>query len=249
MKMTFFQTFDDQEYTCVPFDASVWEFSPAYQEYYENLKDNAPSKRPENLTLGWVVNEIGKAYSRDLSDSFYEKQSHREALDEVSLPDKKMLLVFNEAGYLTGKIGYHDDSRSLTVNVMEIYVFGDRRRSIPRQSGSVRKYINGPYIIWYFVALFSKELYGNLGRVLVTLPRDTVFKYLYQAGAMFVEIEYTRPAIETRVKNFSIEYHKRYVRFRMGIEMIEEEWTGALFNAVDLARRIEEAEAQAAALR
>jgi len=248
--MTFFQTFDDQEYTCVPFDASEWKYTHEYHEYYENLKNNAPSKRPDELTLEWVADEIGKAYSRDMNDSFYNSLSYKDGLGEVSTPTEEMLLVFNEAEHLIGKISYYKDSRSLTLNVMQIYVFGDRRRSIPRESGPMRKYINGPYIIWYFVALFAKELYGNLARVLIPFPRDTVFKYLYQAGAMFVEIEDTRLLIDSCIKNFSIEYHKRYIRYRMGLESYDDvHSTGALFGAVDLARRIEEAEALAAALR
>lgn len=246
----FYHTFDDQKYTCVPFNLDSYEIPDDFWGVVNNIEDDKPCVRPEELTVDWVANEILKACSRDMKDSFYtENQNNMHGLEDVVIPEGDVLLIFNQAGYLVGKIQVHADTKANTLNVMYIYVFGDRRRSIPRQTGSARKYINGPYIIWYFVALFAKELFGNTASVLVTLPRDTVFKQLSKAGALFVKLG-GKGFITSNVEDRSLEYHKRYVEWMTNDgphEGLDE--TGALFSAIDLARHIEDFEAQAATLR
>lgn len=246
----FSHTFDDQIYTCVPFNLDSYELPEDFWRFIKEMEDDEPSVRPEELTVDWVADEILKACSRDMKDSFYtENQNNKDGLEDVVIPEGDVLLIFNQAGYLVGKIRVHADTEANTLNVMYIYVFGDRRRSIPRQTGTARKYINGPYIIWYFVALFAKELFGNTARVLVTYPRDTVYKQLSQAGALFVKLG-GEGMITSRVEECSLEYHKQYVDCVTNNGSRDDfDDTGALFNAIDLARRIEEFEAQAASLR
>ena len=119
------QNFDGQLYSYEIFDGSEWEFPEDYWADIESLKDNSPSPRPEVLTIDWIEKEIMKAVSRDEKDDFYKKQkSLDEGLSDVGMIyEGLMLLVFNEKGYLIGKIGLYPNEKTLTLNVMYLYVF------------------------------------------------------------------------------------------------------------------------------
>lgn len=251
------QIFDDQEYTFVVMDLSSWEevLEPDYSFVIEELRmleDNRQRIRPKNLTVKWVVEEIGRACSRDLTDSYYNDEVMLAFLEEVIYPRGNALIVFNGRGHMVGKIEYFMNDEAMTLNVMGLYVFGDRRRSVQRNA--VKQNINGAYLIWYFAGVFAKQLYGNLARVLVTFPRPVVDKHLYQVGARFVILKEPESGemIEHTVESCPISFHKNYVRSIAGLsddKLPNGESYGALMAAADLTRRIEETEALFAAIR
>lgn len=242
--MTFQQIFDDQVYTCTPFHMGGWRLPPNYMRNRGNLIDTRPSVRPEILTPDWVADEIAKAFSRDLRDPFYENESYMEGLYDSASPNEFMLLVFNADDYLVGKIGFHEVPSALTLNVMMLYVFGDRRRSFEHVHSLLRKNISGAYIIWYFAALYATERFGRIARLLMTYPRDIVFKQLYRAGATFVELEQTFDMIRSHIRNFSFRYHDLYIEHQLNPTNRErmDFHVGALFSCRELMERIDEFE-------
>jgi hypothetical protein len=199
--------FDEKRYTYELIDASSLLFVD-YLSKYKKVKDNSARVRPKTITLEWLEEEIGRAFNRDLNDPFYKDEDMFESLVDVARPYRgNMLLVFDQDGYMLGKIGYHFNDETATTHAMYLYVFGDRRRNLKQ------KHINGPFIIWYFVALLSIERYGDLARIYIPHPRDTVTKRLYELGSRFVFLEPNMDnLIMGKITDSSPETHKQIAK-------------------------------------
>jgi len=178
--------------------------------------------------------ELNRAYAKDVIDDFYvfDKENDDPSEKDIKLerangledvifsPNGTILTVWNLVGELIGKIGIHFNDRDKTLNCMYLYVCGDRRRRIGKQTH--RKHIHGAHLIWYFVARESFMRYGEGAKMLITYPRPTVLKYIDQLDGHYVELDYEEgKAIESSVI--------------LGHTLKE----GALFDALHLMQRVE----------
>lgn len=142
--------------------------------------------------------------------------------------DGPMILVFDSNDHLHAKICYHRNDKSMTLNIMFLYVLGDRRRRI----GNNRQlFINGPYIIWYFAACFAREFYGNLARLMICGPLASIFKYIERLEARYVKIlgEGKNSYIKSPILDSSPRYHEMIKKVIRGDGRDSDETFGALF--------------------
>jgi len=211
--MKFKHTFDEEEYTCEIFDNTKFEFDP---KFFKRSGSNSPESRPNLLTSEWVNNEIAKAYNRDSKKDFYNDQERKDGLDDVfAKSNDKLILVFNGKNELFGKINFYEEEKSLTLKVMYLYVFGDRRE-IKKGKNILgeNKFIKGSFIMWCFSSLYARELFGGLARMLICYPRDTIYKNLIQSDAYFVQMHFLGNfAFENfYIKNSSVSMHVRILQ-------------------------------------
>ena len=243
--MYFNKVFDGQEYSCTVIDAT------RYQYRRIDGTESEPRQCEGQPTLKWVEEEIHRAFLRDEMDPYYHR--HQFAIDDLGdvadIRSYKMLVVLDEHGYMLGKISFYENDPALTLNVMYLYAFGDRRRANSKYSRD--SHISSAYIIWYFAAALSQVLYGANGRLLITYPRSSIYKLLLNVGARLVGLSNNDDLIKASVNRCDKETHDILTaHYRLTISGIESdndiESVGALFNAHELVTFIEIMEAKAA---
>lgn len=224
--------FDGETYTAITVNFKPPEKETMTLEAYMSLKDKSPRKRPRVITYEWLDEEITRAVSRDIDDNFYgQGKMDIQALADVSeMRDCPMILVFDSNGYLHAKVCFHRNDKDMTLNIMFLYVFGDRRRRI---ADNRQFFINGPYIIWYFAACFAQEFYGNLARLMICTPLTSIFKYIERLEARYVKILDTgkNSFIKSRIVDASPRFHEMIRRQIHVIPKDLDEVFGALFAA------------------
>jgi hypothetical protein len=156
---------------------------------YQLLKDESvvlpPRPMPEVITDEWLAEELIRGYSRDRTTKiFKESLSFRDALEDVvSINHTSMIVVFTKEGFFLGKIACSLDETSFTFRAMYIYGVSDRGSSTPGER------ISSASIIWHAVALEAMSTFGHVARVMIVMPRDTVYRKLINAGCLFVELQ------------------------------------------------------------
>ena len=155
----------------------------------EGFRDRSPVPFTTEVTNEWFSREVRKAYFRDLADQFYADEIRERGLEDVALIRQGLnLVVVTEDKNFFGKISIFPNDAHLTLNAVFLYVSGDRRRRTrPAQRTPSRTTSAG--IVWYFVAQFAEQRYKAFARVLIPSPLPTIFKYLLQYEALFVEIK------------------------------------------------------------
>lgn len=228
--MFFMNSFDGGSYSAITVNFGGTPKKYSWDEYLD-VDDLRPRKRPDEITYEWVEEELRRAAARDMKDNFYLDNDQRmQSLGDVMWIYKyPLILVFDDNGYLYGKVSYFESEDDLSINIMYLYVFGDRRRRISNRQNN---FINGIFIMWYFAAQMSKKIYGNVGRVLVVLPRDTIYKYLNKLEARFVEIH----GINDKIGDTSNFFHYRVQKNMGGMDF------GALFSAPSVIVMIDQLE-------
>lgn len=199
---------------------------------YLKIDDATPRKKPDVITYEWLEEELRRATVRDLKDDFYSKNEDMiDSLADVNrINVHPLILVFDNNGHLFGKVSYFENETDASLNIMYLYVLGDRRR---RNHENRQKYINGAFIVWYFAAQMAKKLCGNLSKLLIVSPRDSITKYLEMLDVRYVEIVGEgRDLIKYRIGDTSLVYHHR----------TDKSNTGALFYAPFLMMDIENLE-------
>jgi hypothetical protein len=192
----------------------------------------SPRLMPEELTDEWLAEELIRGYSRDRTTEAYKKsQSFREALEDVvHIDNATMIVVFNKEGYFVGKIACMIEEKSFILRAMYLYGVSDRGGATPRER------ISSASVIWHAVALEAIKLFDSFARILIVMPRDTVYQKLLQSKCIFIELELREgelinsPIISRNWKDFDTR-----VRQHMITENSEDPAIfGALFQAIDL---------------
>lgn len=165
--------------------------------------------------------ELMQSYYNDRYDSFYcydpltdsdqEKAVKAERLssldDVVFISRNKVLVVRHYTGAFVGKIDLYYNDVSKVLNCMFLYVSGNRRRILGKQSK--RTHLHGAHLIWYFVAIEALKAYGVDAHVLITCPRRTIAKYIDAVGGMYVPLVMNECCIKSSVDYslFTLQYH------------------------------------------
>lgn len=137
--------------------------------------------------LNWL-REYQKALYRDLLSPYY--RSEQEKMDDLeetfSIIKGDIVIVLDTDGHFMGKINYNYHEAKNLVRVMYLYVCGKRRDYFYKNS--IKNYPRGSFIIWACACILAKEIDIN-SKVLITYPRNSIYKFLSQINAKFVFIE------------------------------------------------------------
>lgn len=226
--LSFTEIIDDEKYTCEVLDfrgkseietssdvtecetsSDVTEFETSSDvtefETSANIKLDNDRFRPKEISSEWFENELLKSFFKDLTEPFYfdNKERMGALLDVYTFRSLETLAVFNEAGYLIGKVCLHFNDATKTLNIMYLYVTGFRRnknylyeKNKNKPLINFKSHIPGAYVVWLFAARVAVEKYGNNARVLVCYPFATIVSYLIEVGGKFVMLKNSDSKIE-----------------------------------------------------
>lgn len=185
----FTSTFDNEVHTCHLHIVKNGTVQDNIEDIFEEGKviPSVPLSLP--ITDDWLSKELAVGYVQDSEDPYYENgpEVRMEGLAEVIHIDDgdQVLVIVDSKGKLFGKIHVNGLADTMTLNVIMLYALGDRRRRLDR----AKNHISSAYIIWYFAALYARKLYGVFARLMIVLPRTTIYKNILSAGALFVKLD------------------------------------------------------------
>ena len=129
----------------------------------EYLIDAEPSVLKGPITDAWFRREVRKAHQRDMADPFFSQNaSNANGLDIAAQAEPGTFIIV-----LTGDnkcFGYCCIERNdpfFTLDIKNIYAFGDRRRR--NSSQRLENYVSSFSILLYFSSILTKNLYKSLG--------------------------------------------------------------------------------------
>jgi hypothetical protein len=149
-----------------------------------------PRKKSDEITDEWLAEEMLRAFSRDRQSRRYKESAiFRDGLEDVVVMNKcPMIIVFDEDGYFAGKICFFANEQAFTLNVMFLYGTNDRYARGDRSISSAQ-------LIWYVSASYAIKRLSPLARVLIVMPRDTIYGKLLALSCIMVELQKHRDLI------------------------------------------------------